>query len=138
MIHHIVLQLLDAAEHRRRHFGLQLDQHVLVLAVGELKRRHALLKLGGHERWRPRLVLQRAEAAELAQLLSAQEGEGEGLQRECDRLTQLLRAERAETSKSRAEAAEASRALEAAQAAEEELRSAMQSGRGELVQAQLP
>ena len=80
----------------------------------------------------------RAEAAELAQLLSAQEGEGEGLQRECDRLTQLLRAERAETSKSRAEAAEASRALEAAQAAEEELRSAMQSGRGELVQAQLP
>ena len=78
-----------------------------------------------------------AEAQEAGALLAAQDGERGGLQRECDRLTQLLRAERAASAQARAEGEAAARALEASGEAEEQLRAAMQAGRGELVQAQL-
>ena len=74
------------------------------------------------------------EAQEAGALLAAQDGERGGLQRECDRLTQLLRAERAASG---AEGEAAARALEASGEAEEQLRAAMQAGRGELMQAQL-
>lgn len=78
-----------------------------------------------------------AQAEQLHQLLVTQDSEREELQRECDRLTQLLHGERGSMAAMRTEAAMLQEQLKQQQVSGKNLHDAMQSGRGELLEAQL-